>query len=85
MKVAEMWNTSLLIPTESMIPALVCVLTPPGADIGKARLALQAEPYNTWIQPGITDQGQNYIRISAQVYLEMSDFVLFAQRFLDLM
>jgi len=85
LRTAALWNTSLLIPNETLVPALACVITPPGANISDIRLKLQEAPYNTWIQPGITDEGVNYIRLSGQVYLEDGDIDLFAQRFLSLM
>jgi hypothetical protein len=54
----------------------------------QVRVGLEKQ-YNTWIQPGSIQAANGsallYIRLSAQVYLELSDFELMARRVLALM
>jgi selenocysteine lyase/cysteine desulfurase len=89
-KVAEIWGTSLVVTNETMVPAMSLVVLPTEdpSVIGHVRSVL-ADKYDTWIQTGAveTTDGKNtqYIRISAQVYLEESDLVLMAERFLAIM
>jgi hypothetical protein len=42
-----MWNTSVLVPNEALNAAMVCVVTPPGANVGGIRQVLQ-DKYNTY-------------------------------------
>lgn len=89
-KVAEIWKTKLIVTSESMVPSMSLVALPTNdpAVIGHVRTVL-ADKYDTWIQTGnvVTTDGINtqYIRISAQVYLEESDILLMAHRFLEIM
>lgn len=89
-KVAAIWKTSLIVSSESMVPAMSLVALPTNdpAVVGRVRSVL-ADKYDTWIQTGniVTKDGVNtqYIRISAQVYLEESDILLMAHRFLEIM
>lgn len=88
--VANIWGTQLLVTDERLVPALSTVILPfqSGEILSKVRVGLEKQ-YNTWIQPGgfQLDNGTTllYIRLSAQIYLELSDFELMARRVLELM
>jgi len=89
-KVAALWKTSLLVTSEDMVPAMSLVILPTqdAGVVGHVRSVLETK-YDTWIQPGIvaTVDGKLtwYVRLSAQIYLEESDMLTMAQRFLDIM
>lgn len=89
-RVAAIWKTRLLVTNRAMVPALSLVVLPTQdpAVVGRVRQVLQ-DQYDTWIQTGavVTTDGKTtqYIRLSAQIYLEESDFILMANRFLDIM
>jgi len=88
-KVAELWKTTLLVTNEAMVPALSLVTFPTNDPniVGHIRDVLETK-YNTWIQTGsvVTNDGINtqYVRLSAQIYLEESDFILMAERVLEI-
>jgi len=85
-KVAAIWGTGLLVPDEDMNGALVSVILPT-TNLG---LAYQAQAqlvaqYNTYVQLGITTQNVCYMRLSGQIYLELSDFTTMATRYAQLL
>lgn len=89
-KAAEIWGTKLLVTNSSMVPAMTLVALPTNdaTVVGRVRSVLESK-YDTWIQTSsvVTADGVNtqYVRISAQVYLEESDIVVMAHRFLEIM
>jgi selenocysteine lyase/cysteine desulfurase len=83
-EVAKIWNTSVLTRVESMNAALVSVYAPCSTSMAFSVRQLLTERYDTYIQPGgIGDRG--YVRLSGQIYLEVSDYTTMAYRFLELM
>ncbi|KAL0482752.1 hercynylcysteine S-oxide lyase [Acrasis kona] len=78
--VANSWNTTVLVQKEDMNGALVSVQLPcdleSGMDVAKAIF----DRHQTYIQLGHLD-GLTYVRLCAQIFLELNDFELFAQRF----
>lgn len=81
---ARAWGTELLVP-EDMIAAMVNVRLPTD-DWTKASTLPQRllEQYNTWV-PAFPLQGHCYVRVSAQIYLELSDFQFLADAVLKLL
>lgn len=84
---AGAWCTSLFIPAEHTA-AMVNVRLPteraaPHFDPASLPRALLTK-YQTWV-PAYPQDGQWYVRVSAQIYNELSDFQLLADGVLDLM
>jgi isopenicillin-N epimerase len=85
LSVASIFNTSLLVPNEAMNGALVSIVLPTNNGTAVQLVAQTLlRDYNTYIQTSAID-GVWYVRISGQIYLEVSDFTLMAQRFLALL
>jgi len=82
-RLKEIWNTELLAPRE-MNSAIINVRLPTnnGTLIRLVRDIMLSQ-YNTYIQTFGFQNGQ-WIRISSQIYLELSDIVLAGQRILQL-
>jgi len=79
----SMWNSELLAPQE-MNSAIIMVRLPTDNSTVVSQLhAVMMSQYNTYLQVGIF-QNRGWIRLSAQIYLEMSDIVLAGQRILVL-
>jgi hypothetical protein len=72
-----------ITPNPDMNGGIVDVILPTQdpAKVGAARAGL-LNTYDTYIQTS-SFQGQFYIRLSAQIYLELSDFKRMAKRFLE--
>ncbi len=66
-QIAQIWNTSVMVPVESMNGALVDIITPSqnGGVVSQVRAALLAQ-YNTYVQTSVYNNVW-YLRISAQV------------------
>jgi selenocysteine lyase/cysteine desulfurase len=77
-------ETGLIVPSPDMNAGIIDVILPT-QNGSKVRAAADGllEKYDTYIQCGVYE-GSHYVRLSAQIYLELSDFELFATRFLEL-
>jgi selenocysteine lyase/cysteine desulfurase len=82
--VATKWYTTLMVPEESMNGAIISVVIPCNIERGQDIQKKLFERYNTYVQLGSLD-GIAYVRLCSQIYLELSDFELFADRFLLLL
>jgi len=80
---AAVWQTSLVTPNQDMNAGIVDVVLPTqdASEVGKARAGL-LEKYDTYIQTS-TYLGQWYVRLSAQIYLEVSDMEIMCKRFTE--
>jgi len=82
---AEMWNTEMLFEDISMIGAMVNVRVPTTNSILAQTLPkLLLDKYNTWV-PIYPLQNQWWVRVSAQIYNELSDFKLLGDAVLQLL
>ncbi len=79
----KVWNTTLIVPNPDMNTGIIDVVLPTQnpSSISAAASGLMSK-YSTYIQTG-SFYGTFYIRLSAQIFLEVSDFELLAQRFLE--
>lgn len=81
---ASRWGTEMLLPPD-MIAAMVNVRLPTDNCTQAGLLPqLLLEKYNTWV-PAYAWQGHCYVRVSAQIYLELSDFEFLASAVLNLL
>eukprot|EP01112_Ceratiomyxa_fruticulosa_P017252 TRINITY_DN5342_c1_g1_i1.p1 TRINITY_DN5342_c1_g1~~TRINITY_DN5342_c1_g1_i1.p1 ORF type:complete len:418 (-),score=73.12 TRINITY_DN5342_c1_g1_i1:94-1347(-) len=83
-EVAQIWGTKLVVPVESMNGGLISVILPCTLSEGYAVKSLIFDRYDTFLQLGEIN-GIPYLRISAQIYLELDDLVSMAHRFLELL
>jgi len=90
-RVAALWGTSLLVPEASNIAVMADVVVPPLAQ-NEAQLKLIQQrmdlEYNIFFVYGKTNSSNSavwFVRLSAQVYLELVQFETFASLFLDLL
>jgi len=88
MAIRDVWKTSLLVPRESMNAALISIELPTNnATIAYGVQAQLLAQYDTYVQLGTVANSSPplmFVRISAQIYLELGDFILMAQRWLQL-
>jgi len=77
------WNTTLIVHNPDMAVGIVDVVLPTQdpAKIAAAQDGLFSK-YSTYIQLG-SFAGKRYVRLSAQIFLELSDFSTMATRFLE--
>jgi len=82
---ASMWGTETLISSD-MIGSMTNVRLPcdfNSAFVGNITQALR-DTYNTWV-PTYPLQGHWYVRVSAQIYLELSDFEMLGNAMLEIL
>jgi isopenicillin-N epimerase len=89
-RVAALWGTSLLVPDEDNVAVMADVVAPPLAQ-SEAQLQLIQQrmdlEHNIFFVYGKTNSNPAvwFVRLSAQVYLELIQFEAFASLFLDLL
>jgi selenocysteine lyase/cysteine desulfurase len=84
-RVAEIWGTEVLLDDPRRIGAMSCVRVPVSDPKISEQLLMELLKTTDSFAPPMTFHGVPYVRLSAQVYNELSDFEHLARSFLALL
>jgi len=82
---SDLWNTSLLVRNDSMIGCIVNVELPIKDDkIGETLTQILFDKYKIYIV-SFKFESKWWARLSAQIYVEKSDFITLGKKVLDIL